>query len=277
MVLAGGGVAGAAEHAQPGDVLYGAKIVLEDARLWLTADDVAAGTRALAYAQDRLDEAAVASARGDHDGAALALRGAADRSHEAEVLILGSGEFEPLLQLSDALASQQDFLTGLLPQLSGSAVEAAHTLLDQVQAGRQNLGRALQGGSGTAVPPGDTENPAVPDAAPAPSAGATGVEAEPAPFQPGTPAAPPAPGPLPRPVRRSPRRALMTPARACRNPVRRRPRSCPRWTFPAPRSSKKACEILKVALELPMTSLAAPPVPSETSCKTSSPMTLTRA
>ncbi|MDP9406042.1 MAG: DUF5667 domain-containing protein, partial [Actinomycetota bacterium] len=57
VALSGGGVATAAQQALPGDVLYGVRLSLEDARLALLRDDVARATQRLAYAGERVADA----------------------------------------------------------------------------------------------------------------------------------------------------------------------------------------------------------------------------
>ena len=177
MTLAGGGVAGAAEQAQPGDLLYGTKIAIEDARLWLTADEADRGSRAISYAMDRLHEARIAADEGDQDGVAVALEGATARTAEGAAAIVADGDDPMLLDLADALDDQEAAVEDLLPDLDGQAIVAAEALLAQVQAARDAIASVIvipgMPGSGQGLPdaiiPGLTPPPAEdPTVAPTP-------------------------------------------------------------------------------------------------------------
>lgn len=182
MALAGGGVAGAAEQAQPGDLLYGTKLAIEDARLWFTGDDVARGERAISYALDRLVEARQAADDGDGDAAVTALEGAAERTREGTAAIVESGDEAPLLDLADALDREESALEALLPDLDGSAIVAAEAVLDEIIAARDAIAAALTlpglPGNGQGLPdaimPGlatpAATPPATPPATPTPTA-----------------------------------------------------------------------------------------------------------
>ena len=146
MALAGGGVAGAAERAQPGDVLYGTKLVIEDVRLSATFDQVARGHRAMSYALDRLDEAALAAADGDGGGAAVALRGASDRTEEGQRLVTEHGETGDLLDLADVLVEEEERLAALAPLLDGAALDAADELRQVLADARDAIADALPTG-----------------------------------------------------------------------------------------------------------------------------------
>lgn len=185
VAIAGGGVAGAAEHAQPGDALYGTKLVLEDARLLLTLDDVAAGQRALAYAQDRVEEAGRAATAGDDEGAARALSVAADRVAHARGHVQDSGMVAPLLDVLDTLDVVRARLADLQPLLQAQAAAAAGQLDTEVGRARAAVADriAVPGGPATQDPTPGPTGPAVappagdePPAAPPPGEGQTPVD-----------------------------------------------------------------------------------------------------
>lgn len=173
MALAGGGVAGAAEQAQPGDLLYGTKLAIEDARLFLTGDDAARGERAISYALDRLAEAQQAADDGDVEGAATALDGAAERTREGTAAILGSGDDAPLLDLADALDREESALEALLPALDGPSIVAAEAVLAEIVAARDAIAAALTlpglPGNGQGLPDAIMPGLATPAATPTPT------------------------------------------------------------------------------------------------------------
>ena len=146
MALAGGGVAGAAEQAQPGDALYGTKLVIEDVRLSATFDRVSRGRRAMSYALDRMDEAMQAATAGDDDGAAVALRGAGDRTREGQELITEHGETGDLLDLADVVVEEEERLAAITPLLDGAALEAAEALREVLEDARGAIADALPDG-----------------------------------------------------------------------------------------------------------------------------------
>ena len=146
MALAGGGVAGAAEQAQPGDALYGTKLVIEDVRLSATFDRVSRGRRAMSYALDRMDEAMQAATAGDDDGAAVALRGAGDRTREGQELITEHGETGDLLDLADVVVEEEERLAAIVPLLDGAALEAAEALREVLEEARGAIADALPDG-----------------------------------------------------------------------------------------------------------------------------------
>ncbi len=141
MTLSMGGVAGAAELAGPGDLLYGVKLQIEDARLALTRDDVARGERAVSYAFDRLDEATAAAQDGRDADAAHAIDGATDRMAEGTDHLVAAGLTDPLRQLSADVDAQQQLLQDLRPLLGADGLAAADALSAQLDA----TGEALAG------------------------------------------------------------------------------------------------------------------------------------
>lgn len=141
LALSGGGMAAAADQAQPGDVLYPTKLVLEDMRMTLVRDDAARGQRHLAHAVERIEEAEAAASRGNQAGAAEALHhadesartGAGDliRSYQAD------GDRAHVAQLAEFAGAQRDRLAGLRVLLAGDAVRAARDLavaLERIEA-----------------------------------------------------------------------------------------------------------------------------------------------
>lgn len=203
VALAGGGVAGAAEHAQPGDALYGTKLAIEDLRLGVTFDELARGQRALVYAADRIAEAETALAEGDQAGAATALRGAITRHDEAGPLILASGDIPSVLDLFDEVTAQTAAVTRLADGLAGDAGAAAQDLLDDLGAAQQAIGVVVPGvlppapapaAPTTATPPPEVTTPPVggPAAPDVPTSGpAEPLPDQPAPVAPADPADPP--------------------------------------------------------------------------------------
>lgn len=136
LAVAGGGVAAAAEHALPGDALYGVKITLEDVRLLLATDDVARGQRQLAYAGDRVEEARDLAERGEAAGAAVALRAANELARAGTATLIQAhfdGADEALDVVRAFAATQRGRLEALLDELDGSAVVAAHHALAGLQ------------------------------------------------------------------------------------------------------------------------------------------------
>jgi hypothetical protein len=182
MALSGGGVAAAAEGAQPGQLLYPVKIGLEDVRLALTSDDVTGGLRAVRYAGDRVDEALLAVAEDDDAAAATALRGAADRLAEGTARLQAAGEVGPLLDLADAVADQRTAVAAVADRLGPDALAAAALLDDAFRTALEAVGAAVA--PGVDVPQPDAL-PGLP--LPTPDAGPAGPTAEDLPATPSTP------------------------------------------------------------------------------------------
>lgn len=125
MVLSGGGVAAAAELAQPGDVLYGTKQSLEDLRLTLTFDDAARGERSISYAFDRVDEARSAIAEERPSDAAVALDAAVDRVRDGTALVVESQQVGSALQMIDQIAALRAEVDSLRAMIGPSGEAAA--------------------------------------------------------------------------------------------------------------------------------------------------------
>ncbi len=133
LALSGGGVATATQRALPGDVFYGVRLGLEDARLALLGDDVARGTQRLAYAGERVEDARAATAAGDHDGAARALREADASARDAARELLAAsqerGDRAVLDRLDLFTREQRTRLAALAPLLRGPASQAGDDAL----------------------------------------------------------------------------------------------------------------------------------------------------
>lgn len=141
LALSGGGVSVAAERSLPNDVLYPAKLAIEDARIALVRDQASRGTAHLAQATTRVDEAAAVAASGDQDGAAQALRKADESARSGAGELIGAFQTErdpsAVHQLTSFADVQRDRLLGLDELLAGDAAEAARALyvgLERIEA-----------------------------------------------------------------------------------------------------------------------------------------------
>lgn len=133
LALSSGGVAVAADQAQPNDMLYPVKLVLEDMRVALVRDDASRGQRHLAHAAERIEEAEAAATDRNDAGAAVALyhadvstrRGAGDliRTYQRD------GDPAHVATLGEFADEQRARLRGLSPLLGGEALQAARDLV----------------------------------------------------------------------------------------------------------------------------------------------------
>jgi hypothetical protein len=198
LALSTGGVAVAATHAMPGDLLYPVKLTLEDLRLLLVRDPATRGVTHLDHAEIRVREARHAAEADDHPPAARALReGDISTRRGAQTLLVVYAEFgdtQALDQLATFSRQQRARIGGLSPILRAeSAVAAADSLvvLDRIDArlavlrefcpvcGERGSGRDDGSFDFTYIPPADEDFDACPcapraqagtDAAPAPAA-----------------------------------------------------------------------------------------------------------
>ncbi|HVM14021.1 MAG TPA: DUF5667 domain-containing protein, partial [Egibacteraceae bacterium] len=132
LALSGGGLAVAADRALPNDVLYPAKLVLEDVRIALVRDEVARGEAHLAQASRRIAEAERVVAAGGHPGAARALVEADEAAR------LGAGELIRAYQqrgdgryverLVEFTHEERNRVRRFDDQLAGDVAEAARAL-----------------------------------------------------------------------------------------------------------------------------------------------------
>lgn len=136
-----GGMAIAADRALPNDVLYPAKLVLEDVRIALVLDGAHRGQAHLEQARDRVAEAEAVAVGGDQAAAAQALTkaGEAARSGANQLLraYMDAGDAGALEQLAAFTGEQQRRLNELDGVLSGDAHAAARTLaagLERIEA-----------------------------------------------------------------------------------------------------------------------------------------------
>lgn len=136
-----GGMAIAADRALPNDVLYPAKLVLEDVRIALVLDGAHRGEAHLEQARDRVTEAEAVAVSGDQAAAAQALTkaGEAARSGANQLLraYMDAGDARALEQLAAFTSEQQRRLDELDGVLSGDADAAARTLaagLERIEA-----------------------------------------------------------------------------------------------------------------------------------------------
>jgi hypothetical protein len=190
MALSTGGVAVAATHAMPGDLLYPVKLTIEDLRLLLVRDPASRGIHHLDHAEHRVHEARHAAEAGAHPPAARALREGDDSTRKgAQALLVVHAEADneqALEELATFSREQRARIDALSPILRGeSAVAAADSLvvLDRIDARLQVLRdfcpacgeRGPQsGGDGfdfTYIPPADEEFDACPCAPRAQSGG----------------------------------------------------------------------------------------------------------
>lgn len=137
----GGGMAVAAEQAQPSDMLYSTKLVLEDVRVALLRDDASRGQRRLAHAAERIAEAEGAATDRNYRGAAVALQLADESTRKGAGDLIRSYQHDgdpshvaDLAQFADAQRVRLDELSALL---DGDALQAALDLfvaLERIEA-----------------------------------------------------------------------------------------------------------------------------------------------
>lgn len=135
------GMVAAAEHAQPGEALYGMKLASESVRRSLAADTAAIGRLELAFAERRLDEV-VAGARTMSSDVLIDTLGAMDThtrrgvDHMLDAYAQGGGS-ELLRDVSAFTARQRDGLISVgseLPMTVTPFVSASLDVLAQVEA-----------------------------------------------------------------------------------------------------------------------------------------------
>lgn len=141
LALSGGGVSVAAEHSMPSDLLYPAKLVIEDVRIALVRDAASRGAAQLAQAAERVAEAAAVAEAGDQGGAAHALReaDASARSGAGELIRIYQTERNPstVRTLTAFADEQRGRLLDIDGLLAGDAAAAARRLyvgLDRIEA-----------------------------------------------------------------------------------------------------------------------------------------------
>lgn len=152
LLLSGGGVAAiATERALPGDLLYPAKLALEDWRLTLASDEAARGALLLTYAAARVDEARVMAEAGDEQAAAQALREADETARAAARTLISSFERSRDPKLLDWLAGfaaqQRGRVAALTDLLHAEARAAAQDVLVALERIEQRV--AVVGGCPT--------------------------------------------------------------------------------------------------------------------------------
>lgn len=217
LALSGGGFAVAADRALPNDMLYPAKLVLEEVRIALVRDEVARGEAHLAQASSRIAEAASVVAAGDDAGAAraLVLADEAARVGAGELIRAyqqgGDGRYvERLVEFTDEEGSR---VRRLDDQLAGEAADAARALaigLERIAARTATVAGTCpecageapvirEGADLSVIPPADEPFEACPCEL-APTRGVPAAPGEPEPQrQPGPPTSATAPGTLPAP------------------------------------------------------------------------------
>jgi hypothetical protein len=149
-LLSGLGLVAAAEHAQPGDTLYGLKQVTENVRIALAADDLDAGRLALQLAERRLDEVA-SGARTLSPGTLVDTLARMDaRTREGADLLLDvhvdRGDPAALRELSSFVERQSRRLADVISELPVSVVPFALESLDLLHHVEQEAAMVLVSG-----------------------------------------------------------------------------------------------------------------------------------
>lgn len=141
LVLSSGGMAVAADRALPDDMLYPAKLVMEDVRIAFVRDPTDRGEAKLSQATHRIAEAEAVAADGNQPAAARALVEADDSARRGAGALLRAyqeeGDDEAVERLTEFTDEQRVRLGGLDQLLDGAAVEAAEALsigLERIEA-----------------------------------------------------------------------------------------------------------------------------------------------
>ncbi|HVM00018.1 MAG TPA: DUF5667 domain-containing protein [Egibacteraceae bacterium] len=160
LALSSGGLAVAADRALPSDVLYPAKLVIEDVRIALVRDDVSRGAAHLAQASTRISEAEAAAGDGNQAGAAVALLKADEalRTGAGELLraYTQRGDASSVERLADFTDQQRARLARLDDLLAGEAAEAARILrvaFERIEARMMSVVGACEGCEGATPEP----------------------------------------------------------------------------------------------------------------------------
>lgn len=155
LALSGGGMAVAADRAQPSDTLYPAKLVLEDVRIALVRDEVSRGEAHLVQASTRIAEAETAASGGDQAGAAQALVKAdqAVRTGAAELLRAyqergDERSVERLAEFADEQRLRLEAFDGLLDGPAEDAAQALAVALERIEARMMMVTGACPGCAG---------------------------------------------------------------------------------------------------------------------------------
>lgn len=141
MTLSTGGVAAATTMSVPGDLFYGLKIAVEDARLVRAGDELSRGWMLLGFAEERVDEAQRAAASERMDAAVTSLTAADEAAREGAGAVietfLHDGDETALTELTAWTAELRPRLDALRPALAGGALSALDDLgvaLDRIDA-----------------------------------------------------------------------------------------------------------------------------------------------